>query len=128
MDNILVYAKTEKEHDRLVKETLKRLQENRLAASSEKCVWKAQEVEFLGYVIGRNGIKMAKEKMEAVLEWKTPESQTEVQSFLGFANFYRRFIQNYSRVARPLTELTKKEKKEEWAWNREAQAAFEELK
>ena len=128
MDNILVYAKTKKEHDRLVKETLKRLQENRLAASPEKCVWKAQEVEFLGYIIGRNGIKMAKEKMEAVLEWKTPESQTEVQSFLGFANFYRRFIQNYSQVARPLTELTKKEKKEEWAWNREAQVAFEELK
>jgi len=52
----------------------------------------------------------------------------EVQSFLGFTNFYRRFIQNYSRIARPLTELTKKEKKEGWAWNQEAQAAFKELK
>jgi len=128
MDDILVYAKTEEEHDRLVKEVLRRLQENGLAVSPEKCVWKAQEVEFLGYVIGRNGIKMAKEKVEAVLEWRTPESLTEVQSFLGFANFYRRFIQDYSRIARPLTQLTKKEKKEEWSWNPEAQAAFEKLK
>jgi len=72
IDDILVYAKTEKEHDQLVKEVLGRLQENGLAVSPEKCVWKAQEVEFLGYVIGRNGIKMAKEKVQAVLEWKTP--------------------------------------------------------
>jgi len=128
MDDILVYAKMEKERDRLVKEVLERLQENGLAVSPEKCVWKAQEVEFLGYVIGRDGIKMAKEKVQAVLEWKTPESLMEVQSFLGFANFYRRFIQNYSRVARPLTELTKKEWKEYWSWNQEAQTAFEELK
>ena len=120
MDDILVYAKTEEEHDRLVKEVLRKLQENRRAISPEKCVWKAEEVEFLGYVIGRDGIKMAKEKVEAVLEWKPPKSLTEVQSFLGFANFYRRFIQDYSRVARPLTELTKKEKKEEWSWNPEA--------
>jgi len=103
MDDILVYAKTEKEHDRLVKEVLQRLQKNGLAVSPEKCVWKAQEVEFLGYVIGRNGIKMAGEKVQAVLEWKTLESLMGVQSFLGFANFYRRFIQNYSRVAQPLT-------------------------
>jgi len=128
MDDILVYAKTEKEQDRLVKEVLGRLQENGLAVSTEKFTWKAQEVEFLGYVIGRDGIKMAKGKVQAVLEWKTPESLTEVQSFLGFANFYRRFIQNYSRVARPLTELTKKERREDWAWNQEAQTAFEELK
>jgi len=117
MDDILVYAKTKEEHDRLAKEVLRKLQENGLAVSPEKCVWKAQEVEFLGYVIGRDRIKMAKEKVEAILEWKPPKSLTEVQSFLGFANFYRRFIQDYSRVARPLTELTKKKKKEEWSWN-----------
>ena len=128
IDDILVYAKTEEEHHCLVKEVLGKLQENGLAVSPEKCIWKAQEVEFLGYVIGRNGIQMAKEKVEAVLEWRTPKSLTEVQSFLGFANFYQRFIQDYSRVARPLTELTKKEKKDEWSWNPEAQAAFEELK
>jgi len=127
MDDFLIYAKTEEEHDQRVKEVLRRLRENRLAVSPDKCVWKTQEVEFLGYVIGRDGIKMAKGKVEAVLEWKTPASLTEVQSFLGFANFYRRFIKDYSRVARPLTELTKGKKKE-WEWNQQAGKAFRELK
>jgi len=128
MDDILIYAKTEEEHDRLVKEVLRKLQQNWLAVSPEKCVWKAKEVEFLGYIIGRDGIKMSTGKVEAVLSWKTPNSLTEVQSFLGFANFYRRFIKDYSRVARPLTELTKKEIGKNWSWNEEAGAAFRELK
>jgi len=84
-------------------------------------VRKAQEVEFLDYIIGRNGIRMSEEKVEAILGWKTPESLTETHTFLGFANFYKRFIQDYSRVARPLTELTKKDR--EWNWNAEADAA-----
>jgi len=95
----------------LVKEVLERLQVNGLAVSPEKCVWKTQEVEFLGYVIRRNGIAMSQEKVEAVLNWEEPRSISETQSFLGFANFYRRFIKDYSKVARPLTELTKKRKK-----------------
>jgi len=111
MDDFLIYAKTKEEHDRRVKEVLARLQENRLAVSPDKCVWKTQEVEFL----------------EAVLEWKTPASLTEVQSFLGFTNFYRRFIQDYSRVARPLMELTKGNKKE-WEWNPQVEEVFQELK
>jgi len=127
MDDILIYAKTEKEHDRIVKEFLERLQTNGLAVSPEKCVWKATEVEFLGYIIGRNGISMACDKVDAVQSWERLKSLTEVQSFLGFANFYQRFIQNYSRIAGPLTELTKKEQGKEWAWNQEAEAAFTEL-
>jgi len=69
---------------------------------------------------------MSEEKVEAILSWKTPESLSETQSFLEFANFYRRFIQHYSRVARPLRELTKKDRV--WTWNAEADAAFSELK
>jgi len=69
---------------------------------------------------------MAQETVQAVLDWKTPASLTEVQSFLGFVNFYQRFIQDYSRVARPLTEL--KKKTERWAWNQQAEKAFQELK
>jgi len=126
MDDILVYAGTRSEHDRLVKEVLQRLQDKGLAVSPEKCVWRAQEVEFLGYVIGREGIKMSKDKVQAVLDWKAPRSLMEVQSFLGFANFYRRVIQDYSKVARPLTELTRKTEK--WEWNHEVGRAFEELK
>ena len=83
-------------------------------------------MEFLGYVLGRSGVRMSQEKVKAVLNWETPRSLTEVQSFLEFANFYRRFIQDYSRVARPLTELTKKRNK--WTWNEEAETAFKDLK
>jgi len=128
MDDILIYGKTEEEHDRLVKEILERLQKNGLAVSPEKCVWKTQEVEFLGYIIGRNGMKMSEEKVKAVLSWEMPKSLTEVQLFLGFPNFYRRFIQDYSGVVRLLTELTKKEAGQDWRWNPEAEKAFKELK
>jgi len=96
MDDILIYADTEERHDNTVREVLRRLQENGLAVSPEKCIWKTQEVEFLGYIISQEGIKMSQEKVEAVLSWQRPNSLTEVQSFLGFANFYRRFIQDYS--------------------------------
>jgi len=126
-DNILVYAKTEKEHDNRIREVLKRVQENQLAVSPEKCVWKAQEVEFLGYITGREGIKMSPEKVQAVLEWRSPASLMETQSFLRLTNFYLRFIQDYSRVARPLTELMKGDGKS-WKWTNEAEAAFKELK
>jgi len=94
MDDILIYAKTEEEHDRLVKEVLERLQAHGLAVSPEKCIWKTQEVEFLGYVIGRNEIAMSQEKVEAVLNWEEPKSLSETQSVLGFTNFYRRFIKD----------------------------------
>jgi len=126
MDDILIYAKTKEEHDHLVKEVLERHQNNSLAISPEKRVWKTQEVEFLGYVIGRKGIRTSTDNVQAILGWETPKSLTELQSFLGFANFYRRFINEYSKVAWPLMELNKK--LEKWTWNKEAEAAFEELK
>jgi len=127
MDDLLIYAKTVEEHDKIVQEILRRLRENKLAVSPDKCVWRQTEMEFLGYLIGREGIKMSQEKVEAILEWKSPSSLTEVQSFLGFANFYRCFIQDYSRVARPLTELTKGNAKD-WRWSPKAELVFKELK
>jgi hypothetical protein len=85
------------------------------------------EFEFVGYIIGREGIKISAEKIEAVLEWKPPSSLTEVQSFLGFANFYRRFIQKYSGVVRLRTELTKRSAND-WKRTPEAETVFNELK
>jgi len=77
MDDLLIYAKTVEENDKIVEEVLRRLRENKLAISPDKCIWRQTELEFLGYLIGREGIKMSQEKVEAVLEWKslsvTPE-------------------------------------------------------
>jgi len=87
-DNILIYAKTWSAHDEIVRKTLKRLQDNGLAVVVDKCVWRMKEVEFLGYVLSQDGVEMSQGKVEAVLGWETPRSLTEVQSFLGFANFY----------------------------------------
>ena len=128
IDDLLIYAKTEEEHDMIVKEVLQRLRANRLAISPEKYVWKQKEVEFLGYVIGREGIKMAEEKVKAVHEWKSPVSLVETQSFLGFANFYRRFIKDFSQVAQPITELTKATTTKDWKWMAEGEQTFLELK
>jgi hypothetical protein len=127
IDDLLIYARTREQHDQIAMEVLKRLRDNRLAVSVEKCEWAKEEVEFLGYIIGREGIKMSQEKVEGILEWKSPKSLVEVQQFLGFANFYRRFIQDYSRIARPLTELTRGDGKN-WTWTNEAELAFTELK
>jgi len=80
--------KNNEEHNRIVGEVLQRQRENKLAVSPDKCVWRQTKVEFLGYLIGREGIKMSQGKVEAIQEWKSPSSLTEVQSFLGFAKFY----------------------------------------
>jgi len=88
MEDILIYTKPQAENDNIVRETLKRLQRNCLVVAADKCVWRTTEAEILGYILSRDGVKMAQNKVEAVLSWKTPGSLTEVQAFLGFANFY----------------------------------------
>ena len=81
---------------------------------------------FLGVVIGPEGIKMEEEKVKGVLEWPTPKSVKDVQKFLGLANYYRRFIEGFATVARPLHDLVKKDKK--WEWMEKEERAFQELK
>ena len=92
IDNVIVGTETEEGHDELVVEVVKRLEENDLYVKPEKCKWKVREVEFLGVVIGLEGIKMEKEKIKGVLEWPAPKCVKDVQKFLGLANYYRRFI------------------------------------
>ena len=98
-------------HDKLVEEVLRRLEENDLFVKPEKCKWKVREVKFLGVVIGPKGIEIQREKVEGVLSWLAPRNVKEVQKFLGLANYYRRFIKNFVRIAAPLHVLVRKEQK-----------------
>jgi len=111
IDNILVATDTEEGHDELVEEVLRRLEENDLFVKLEKCKWKVREVEFLGVVISLKGVEMQKEKVEEVLSWPAPKNIKKVQKFLGLANYYRRFIKNFARIAAPLHVLVRKEQK-----------------
>jgi len=111
IDDILVATDTEEGHDELVGEVLKRLEENDLFVKPEKCKWKVREVEFLGVVIGPKGVEMQKEKVERVLSWPAPRNIKKLQKFLGLANYYRRFIKDFARIATPLHVLVRKEQK-----------------
>ena len=126
IDDVIVGMETEEEHNKLVAEVIRRLEENDLYVKPEKCKWKVREVEFLGVVIGPEGIKMEKEKVKGVLEWPTPKYVKDVQKFLGLANYYRRFIKGFAMVARLLHDIVKKDKK--WEWTERQEEAFRELK
>ena len=110
-DNILVATDTEEGHDKLVEEMLRRLEKNNLFVKLEKCKWKVRKVELLGVVISPKGVEMQKEKVEGVLSWLAPRNIKEVQKFLGPANYYRRFIKNFARIAAQLHVLVRKEQK-----------------
>lgn len=126
LDDLLIYSANVSEHEHHVKTVLERLRTNSLYAKLEKCEFDKSEVEFLGYVISGNGISMAADKVQTILSWTTPTSVRDVQSFLGFCNFYRKFIKDYSFKARPLTELTKKNIT--FNWTNASQKSFEDLK
>src|SRR5690606_33341492 len=130
LDDILIYSRTMEEHIKLVREVLKRLYKAGLAINPKKSVFHAKEVEFLGYIIGTDGVKMSPKKVETILQWRPPQSVKDVQSFMGFANFYRRFIKNFSGIAKPITNLTKDadDKSKPFVWTLEADKAFEHLK
>jgi len=126
IDDVIVGTETEEGHDELVAEVIRRLEENDLYVKPEKCKWKVKEVGFLGVVIGPEGIKMEEEKVKGVLEWPTPKLVKDIQKFLGLENYYRRFIEGFAMVARPLHDLVKKDKK--WNWMEKEERAFRKLK
>jgi len=130
IDNIMIYSNTLKEHKEQVYKVLKALSDVGLHLKPEKCQFHKQEVKYLGFIIGNNRIRMDPEKISCILDWQTPKNVTDVQCFLGFANFYRRFIKDYSKVVTPLTSLTKKEggKYIPFMWSSDQQAAFDPLK
>ncbi|KAI4903527.1 hypothetical protein NFI96_007480 [Prochilodus magdalenae] len=127
IDDILVYSPDLPTHVRHVREVLTRLLEHQLYVKGEKCEFHQGSVSFLGYVISPAGVVMDDRKVEAVVNWPRPHAIRELQRFLGFANFYRRFIRNYSAVAAPLTSLLKGNAKS-LKWTLQAESAFADLK
>ena len=89
VNNVLIGTETEEEHDKIVKEVLRRLEENNLFVKPEKCAWKVQKMNFLGVVMGQVKIEMEEDKVTGVLNWPTPKTVRDVRKFLGFFNYYR---------------------------------------
>jgi len=126
VDNVLVGTEMEEGHDKIMEEILRRLEENNLYIKLEKCVWKTRKIGFLGIVIGPNRIEMEEEKIEGVLNWPQPKNIKDIRKFLGLTNYYRRFIKDFARMARPMNVLIWKDEK--WQWEKVQQKAFNELK
>ena len=126
LDDILIFSETLKEHRQHVSWVLEQLQAHGLQISIKKTEFHVTSTEFLGLIISSQGVSMDPKKIQAIVEWETPSCVRDVQSFLGFANFYRRFIRDFSRVVAPLNDLTKKGV--HFKWNEERQAAFDTLK
>ena len=126
IDDILVYSKTREDHEVHLREILETLRRERLYAKFSKCEFWLREVQFLGHVVNQKGIMVDPAKISAVMKWEIPKTPSEIRSFLGLAGYYRRFIQNFSKIALPLTRLTKKSAA--FSWENEQQAAFEDLR
>ena len=126
MDDILIFTETLEQHREVVKRVLEILEKNKLYLKAEKCEFEKEKIEYLGLIISQGCISMDPVKVEGVSKWPTPTVVKEVQSFLGFVNFYRRFIQDFANTARPLHDLTKKDTP--WKWTLETQKAFDALK
>ena len=105
IDDILIYSKNEEEHVEHLRIVLQRLREHKLYAKFSKCDFWLKEVQFLGHIISEAGISVDPSKIQDVLNWKTPESVSEIRSFLGLAGYYCRFVPDFSKIARPMTEL-----------------------
>ena len=105
-DDIIIHTKTCEKHDEIVLEVLKRHRDNRLCIAPDKCKWAKHQVEFLGYMVSGQGLEMTNGKVQTVKEIEPVNTLKETQHFLGFANFYRRFIKDYSKIVLPLTNST----------------------
>ncbi|KAL4013983.1 hypothetical protein IC575_026168 [Cucumis melo] len=108
IDDILIYSKTEAEHEEHLRIVLHTLRDNKLYAKFSKCEFWLKQVSFLGHVVSKAGVSVDLAKIEAVTGWTRPSTVSEVRSLLGLAGYYRRFVENFSRIATPLTQLTRK--------------------
>ncbi|MBC1496232.1 hypothetical protein HCI94_13525, partial [Listeria welshimeri] len=126
IDDILIYSKTKEEHEEHLRLALEKLREHQLYAKFSKCEFWLSEVKFLSHVISSGGVAVDPSNVESVLSWKQPKTVSEIRSFLGLAGYYRRFIENFSKIARPMTRLLQKEVK--YKWTEDCEQSFQELK
>ena len=126
IDDILVFSKTKEEHPKHLRLVLQKLREHKLYAKHSKCEFWLEEVSFLGHVVSNGGIAVDLSKVKDVLNWKPPTDVSEIRSFLGLAGYYHRFIEGFSKLAKPMTALLEKNSK--FVWFDKCQASFEEFK
>jgi len=128
LDDILIFSKNEQDHERHLEEVLERLRRHALYANPKKCTFFTDEVEYLGFLIGKNGTRMDPSRVEAIAGWPVPKNFKELQIFLGFVNFYRRFIDGFAHISRPLSDLLKGSKDCKhfgtWQWGEAEDQAF----
>ena len=109
IDDVMITTETEKEHDEIVEEVLRKMEKNDLFVKLEKYVWKVREVGFLGVIIGLDRVRMEKKKVQEVVDWPVLKSVKDIQKFLRLANYYRWFVKDFAKIAKPLYEMTRKE-------------------
>src|SRR5580693_9582246 len=135
MDDIAIHTqalpretevKHTEQHKQVIHQVLDKLETNDLYLKPKKCEFLKREIDYLGVIVGNNALKMDPKKLQGVADWKTPQTPTDIQKFLGFTGYYRFFIPNYSKIARPLLELTKKATPQHWG--KKQAAAFNEQK
>lgn len=126
MDDIVVYANSLKQHEQKLRNLLERLKTAGLLLQPEKCKFLCKEISYLGHVITNEGVKPDPKKTEAVANFPRPRNSKNIKQFLGLAGYYRRFVRDFANIARPLTNLLKKEK--QFQWDQEQEDAFIELK
>ena len=126
VDDILIYSQSEREHEDHLRIVLKLLRDHQLYAKFSKCEFWLTEVRFFGHLVSALGVSVNPEKVEVVMSWERLKSVFEIRSFLGLAGYYRRFIEDFSRLAAPMTRLTRKEVK--FDWDDQCKKAFQELR
>lgn len=126
LDDILVFSKTAEDHEKHLRAVLKLLRENKFHAKLWKCHFMKEEVEYLGHLVGKDGIRVDPRKVQVVKDWPTPKDVHQVRSFLGLANYFRKFIRGYASIVVPLTALTRKT--QPFIWDERCEFAFQRVK
>jgi hypothetical protein len=126
IDDILIYSKSESEHEEHLRLVLQKLRDNQLYAKYSKCEFCIDEVPFLGHVISNGWISVDPAKVKEIMAWSIPTRVMEIQSFLGLAGYYQRFIEGFSKIAKPMISLL--EKGREFKWDENCQDSFDQFK